>query len=363
MDYFNNENMNFNNNVNQNQNQTQNSKTGDKIQYFLMLVLTGYFGIKIFLGSFNKYPDKFYQKKMVINTNAICNLDVEEEGGNIQEKLAMNYFIPGIVNNEIYDIIITIILSCLVFIITGMNNRKDFGVMSPMDFLFLVGFMLGLNAPLYKNFFESDNNSPFSNYVFLISFLIVIFFMIVISALGAFHNNGFSANKGLSGYILYLIVLFILIIGLIMNKKNIKTYNTTVYTTNSETSCNSVQYGGFQTSGEYVKLSMTFISLMLLFIFVYDPPQNGIKTVYYLINGLIFGIFISGMSFYGFEYFLNKKPEDSCIGSEQCNKKNIEIGQKVISYKDTDSLYILKWLLGIISVVLILVIIYLFHNK
>ena len=94
---------------------TKNSDVLYKFQYLLGIVLIGYFGIKIYLGSFNKFPNKFYEKNLVINSSDICNINnsdsVEEEVTNksVQDNLVMNYFIPGLINNEINDIIITLV--------------------------------------------------------------------------------------------------------------------------------------------------------------------------------------------------------------------------------------------------------------
>jgi len=363
---------NNNNNKNNNNNNVKMTEKSDilyKFQYLLSIVLVGYFGIKIFLGSFNKYPNKFYEKQLVINSNDICkinkNSDLTEEEikQTVQDNLVMNYFIPGVINNEIYDIIITVILVSIIFIITGMYNRKSFAFISITNFIFLVGYFFGLNAPLYKSFFEQDNNTSFVNYTYLIFFILLMGFMILFSAYGSFKSNKFSMNNGLGGYILYLIIIFLLIIGLILNKKKIKTSNTIIYTTNSVSRCNSTSYGAYKSSGEYINVSMTFLSFILLFIFVHDPPNGGMNSLYYLINGILFGIFVSGMSFYGFEYFLNKKPDMYCNNKKDCEEKNIEIGSQVLSYNDSNQLTILKWLLGIVSVIVLIIIIYLFYNK
>ena len=38
---------------------------------FIILILLGYFGIKIFFGAFKKYPDKFYQQKFLLTVYAL----------------------------------------------------------------------------------------------------------------------------------------------------------------------------------------------------------------------------------------------------------------------------------------------------
>lgn len=347
-----------------------------KYKYFMTLILVGYFGIKIFLGSFNKFPEKFYEKELVIKTNDICNVnknpnkyDTEEEGNvdqslcynTVQDNLVMNYFIPGVINNEIYDIVITVILSSIVFLITGMYKRKSFGFIAITNFIFIMGYMIGLNAPLYKSLFEGSAN--YLSYFYLLTLIVIMSFMVLLSSYGAYNSNGLSMNNGLAGYILYMIILSILIIGLIVNRKKIKTNNTIIYTTNTNTRCNTIDYGAYQSSGEYVKISMTFIAFILLFIFVYDPPNHSTNILYYFINGVLLGIFVAGMSFYGFEYFLNKKPDYYCNSKEDCEEKSISIGKKVLEYNDSNELNILKWLVGIIAVIMIMIVIYLFYNK
>lgn len=373
--FNNNEEINRRNNNENNGNKSErikivNNGALSKYQYLLSIVLVGYFGIKIFLGSFNKYPEKFYEKQLIIKSNELCknNNNVDEEN-NVQDNLVLNYFIPGLINNEIYDIIITVILSSILFIISGMYKRKSFGYIGITNFIFVVGYLIGLNAPLYKSFFEEDNNSLFVNYTYLITFIILMGFMCLMSAMGSFNSNKFSLNDGLGGYIIYLIVFALLIIGLIFTKKKIKTSNTYYYMNNTLYNSNNIcdnnkTVGGYQSSGEYVKISMTFLSYILLFIFVYDPFNNQmLNSGYYFVNGLLFGIFISGMSFYGFEYFLNKKPDIYCNNEEDCKLKNIKIGNQVNSYNDSNQLNIIKWLLGVMSVIVLIIIIYLFYNK
>ena len=373
-DFFKNNNSNnkLNNKNNNNKNNlimTKNSDVLYKFQYLLGIVLVGYFGIKIYLGSFNKFPNKFYEKNLVINSSDICNINnsdsVEEEVTNksVQDNLVMNYFIPGLINNEINDIIITVSLISIVFVLTGMYNRKSFAFISITNMIFLFGYFIGLNAPLYHSFFEESNNESFVNYTYLIVFILLISFMALFSAYGAFHNKKFSMNNGLGGYIIYLIIIFLLIIGLIVNRKKIKTSNTIIYTTDCATKCNTTSNGAYQTSGEYVNVSMTFLSFILLFIFVHDPPNGGMNSLYYFINGIFLGVFVSGMSFYGFEYFLNKKPDNYCNNTQDCNNKNIKIGSQVLSYNDSNQLTVVKWLLGIVSVIVLIVVIYLFYNK
>jgi hypothetical protein len=283
------------------------------------------------------------------------------------ENEVLNYFIPGLINNEIYDIVITIILISVLFVISGMYKRNSFGINGLTNFIFIFGYLIGLNAPLYKSFFEEDNNSLFVNYTYLILFILLMGFMCLFSALGSFNYNNLSLNGGLSGYIIYLIIFSLLIIGLIFTKKKIKTSNAYYYMNNtlynSNNNCNNKTVGGYQSSGEYIKLSMTFLSYILLFIFVYDPINKEINMLYYFVNGLLFGIFISGMSFYGFEYFLNKKPDIYCNNEEDCKLKNIKIGNNVNSYNDSNQLNIIKWLIGIISIIILIIIIYLFYNK
>ena len=100
-DFFKNNSSNnkLNNNNNNNKNNltiTKNSDVLYKFQYLLSIVLVGYFGIKIYLGSFNKYPNKFYEKNLVINSNDICKINniesVEEEftKKSVQDDLVMN---------------------------------------------------------------------------------------------------------------------------------------------------------------------------------------------------------------------------------------------------------------------------------
>jgi len=335
-----------------------------RFQSYTMLVLLGYFGIKIFLGAFKKYPQKYYQKNIVINTNKLCGL----EGDDQQENIVMNYFVPGIWNNEIYDLIVTIILGGVTYIFTDMGRRRVFGKLGGINLAFLFGYLLGLNTVAIKPMFEDDmsENSSYKkgvNFVLTVLLIFIVVFMIMLSAKGAISLGGSIFHKGPGAYILYIIMIIVVVVGLIYTRKQSEDNDTIIYesTDVSGDQCKTKKYGGVQTSGETVNLSMTFIAWLITLIFVYDPHENYLRIIFYFINGLSLGTFVAGMSFYGCEFLLQRIPTKSCIGADDCKSKNIVISEHQDSIKNDSN--IVKWLLGGLCCIVIALLIYLYYGN
>ena len=72
-------------------------------------------------------------------------------------------------------------------------------------------------------------------------------------------------------------------------------------------------------SGDLVKISPVFASFVILLLFSYDPADYGWKYVYIMIFGIFLGVFVSGLSYYGIEYFLLKQPIKQCNTESECS--------------------------------------------
>jgi len=71
-------------------------------------------------------------------------------------------------------------------------------------------------------------------------------------------------------------------------------------------------------SGDLVKITPVFVVFVALLLFSYDPQNLEWRYIYILFYGLFLGIFVSGISYYGIEYFLVKQPIKQCDTLGQC---------------------------------------------
>ena len=336
-----------------------------RFQSFTMLILIGYFGIKIFLGAFKLYPKKYYQREVIVDTNQLCGL----KHNNTQKELVMSYFVPGIWNNEIYDLIVTLVMGGIIYIFTDMGKRRLFGKLGGVDLIFVLGYIIGLNAPAVRSMGESDlgQESDYNKgmkYALIIVLVFTVILMIMFSAKGASAVGNSLFHSGSGGYILYIIMIVLLVIGLIYTRKRSSSDSTIIYqSTVDDNQCKQKPIiGGVRSGGETVHLSMTFIAWLLCLIFVNDPQENYMRVIFYFMNGIALGIFVSGMSFYGCQYLLQKIPSDTCFNRDNCKNKGIDITQE-IKDPNKDNVSTVKWLLGGICCVVIALLIYLYYGN
>ena len=126
---------------------------------------------------------------------------------------------------------------------------------------------------------------------------------------------------------------------------------------------------------------MVFIILLL---FSYEPSQLGNKNLYIFVYGLLLGILVSSISYFGIEYFLQKIPLKQCDNLEECSIKNMpapveDVNEETLDIPTTNvdtnlsnnALYKLSGLTGtnnkstlkiILTIILILICIYLIYH-
>ena len=341
-----------------------------KFQSFLSLVIFGYFGIKIFLAWFKIYPKKYYQKKILINT---CN------DGKNTKNIVMNGYVPGLWNSEITDFVITIVLASITFVFTDMTRRGALGEYGSVNWFFLLGYMIGLNAPVFKEIIipflkdEYDDSYKILSYILVGVVVLVILTMIFLSARGARELEAVLRHKGLGMYIVYLIGIITIVVGLVIFRKKGYSNQKVVYDININNKCDKQKTETIKMSSDQIYFSMTMLAWLLSLIFVYDPPGIIAKYSLYLVNGIVLGVFVSGMSYYGIEYLLRKVPASQGTEKEKCTfpddvhndksdkpeiaelaKKTSKL-QKVVIY--------LKWLIGGVSCILIALIIQNYYGQ
>ena len=122
-------------------------------------------------------------------------------------------------------------------------------------------------------------------------------------------------------WICTVIVIVLLFIGLIFSKKNSKNYTGVTYSYKDENGCRSKEEltnNIIQSSGDLINITSPFVAFMTLLFFSYEPEQIGMKNLYIFIYGILLGILVSGISYFGIEFFLVKKPEKTCNNINEC---------------------------------------------
>jgi hypothetical protein len=296
----------------------QNLSSTKQIEVFLSIIIIGYFGIKIIYGYFfNFYPEKYYYRNINISTN-------ENIEGKNTEDITLNAYVPGVWNNEITDFIILIVLSIIIFIYTHVSTKSFVDINGNLSLSFLFGYIIGLGYPaIYTNYVQIyKNTNNYSNVFRYIYLVILLIFFILIIILNYYEATKLSSVHKIN-YLVYSCAIILLFSGLILSKKNIKSYNSVTYFYNNGEQCTFAKNGVFQSSGDVLNITLPFIVFVMLLFFSYEPEELMIKNLYTFIYGLLLGILVSSISYYGIEYFLLKTPEKECKDINECILKNM----------------------------------------
>ncbi len=290
-------------------NVNNNDSNIQSIQTFISFIIIGYFGIKIVYSTFFQYyPDKFYHKSIEISKD--------------ENKSVVSTYIPNYWNNEFVDFITLLTLSFVVYLFTNFSSKNIItksGTISPS---FFVGYIIGLGYPIYKKYTigksgtgETDSNTITGALLFIIAVVAII--------------SNYSTNEDHSVNIsIYFVTIFILLYGLYLTRKKSESKLTTKVYNSKNDKCASSTSGVILTSGEKLNLNIPFISFIILLLFKYDPHNSGFKYATYFLFGLLLGIFVSAISYFGIEYFLEKTPEKVCDDVNECEIKDIKYEDK-----------------------------------
>ena len=301
--------------------------TNKQMEIYLSIIILGYFGIKIVYGFFfNYYPDKYYYRNIEINSN--------EQNQDTTSNIILNAYVPGIWNNEMTDFITLLVLVGVIFIYTNVSSKSFISSDGILNITFLFGYIIGLGYPaIYKNYLSLfDRNKSFTTLFKLMNLLILIVIIIAVFILNYISIDSInSVHK--SNYVIYSITIVLVLFGLILSKKNSANYLSTKYFYNDGSTCAFSKYSVIQSSGDEINITIPFLSFIILLLFSYEPGEISFKNLYIFIYGLLLGILVSGISYYGIEYFLEKKPMKECNNNEECTYKEMPN----ISEKNEDS--------------------------
>lgn len=301
-----------------------------KLQSFLALIILGYFGIKIIFASiFNFYPDKYYYRTTEIETTA---------DSTTTQKIALSAFMPGIWNNEMTDFVIMIILCSIVYVFTQSAPRNMFERGGKVSTPLIIGYLIGLTFPIFYQTFKnkctttsSDGNISSScarhNTTMIIMSLILIMGVCVINSKFSMENEG--------NYFIYLVGIILMIIGLYYTRKMRRTYSNVTYYKNKDSQCISSESGYLYSEGDQLLITPAFAAWVILFFFTIEPTNDKVRYLIYLVYGILLGILVSSMSYYGIDYFLVKVPEKKCMTADECKNKSMKTSPPKVSTDTT----------------------------
>lgn len=306
----------------------------NKIEKFLAIIIIGYFGIKIVYGLFlNFYSDKYYFKNITINTN-------EGNEMNITKNVTINAYVPGVWNNELTDFITLLVLSAIIFIFTDFSNKNFVDQLGNLNPIFLTGYIIGLGYPPIKVIFtkyskELNINENIFNILYKILFVVFLIFIIYINVIS-------GENK--INYLVYLTVIILIIGGLLVTRKQTVSYGTVSYSYNKGESCSFDKKQDINTilqmSGEKINLTITFIIFVALLLFTNEPDSGILKYIFIFLYALLLGFLVSDVSYYGFQYFLEKTPLKECNNFKDCVLKNfneLQINSNLVNDLENDA--------------------------
>jgi hypothetical protein len=238
-------------------------------------------------------------------------------------KIVLNGYMPSVWNNEMTDFITLIVLSIVLFIYTNKSIKNIVNMDGNIGLSFLFGYILGLGYPVIKSFFKKDDmNNNNNKIVYWILYILLILITIFIIGL---NYQSLVNNEDKKNYIIYVFGIIGICIGLLLTKKNSKTYNSVSYYYSNGSECSYKKNGIFQSSGDEINITLPFLVFIILLFFSYEINGGNmiIQYVYILLYGILLGILVSSVSYYGIEYFLIKKPEKECHKDIDCQLKEI----------------------------------------
>ena len=296
----------------------------NKMSLYYATVIMGYFGCKIFMGFY-----KIYSRK-----------------------------VPS---RELEDFNTIIILSLLTYIFTGMNHRQVLGKDKVTNALFFFGYIIGLNYPAVKYKVDGLNNEGETFRGLSVFFYTIIVSLVIMILFFGSKSTGITTPR----YILFVVIIALIVWGLVYTRKMSK-----IYTDIQIQQDHSRTHKRIKTAGMIPDMDASVFSWLLTLIFMYDSSNIAVQKVLLLLNGIIFGVFVSSISMDGIRYILATSSQIECaVGSEECEDGGLSVGtvteeDKVLEIQNTikSNMTTLQWLIGIIITIMILIIILYFFS-
>ena len=289
-----------------------------QIKTYMSMIILGYFGVKIVYGLFFKfYPLKYYYRNVDINVSG----PETQNNQNNSEQVLLNAYMPGIWNTEITDFSVTVILAFIVYIYTNLGVRAMIDEEGNLSSALLLGYILGLGYPPYAAILgpilKPSPNNNMGNMVLNCLSIGIFVLIIVLVILSNYFNAGNMSN--VMSYSTFCAAIVLLLFGLFIARKQQETVGPVTYYFSNAENCKSKSQKYVMSSGDLIKISPAFACFVLLLFFSYDPSDAGWKYVYIMFFGIILGVFVSAISYYGIEYFLIKQPIKQCNSASECS--------------------------------------------
>ena len=304
------------NNNNNNNNNTFSSGLGDRMRIYLIVIIIGYFLVKLAFAVFGVYPNKYYNQTITLNTNS---------GGSDEQ--IVNAYMPGVWNSELTDFLIMVIMCIILFFVKFNNIFPLTKNGSSMNYVLWVPFIVGMIIPAIKA--SAFSSSTKIDNIESIIVVFIGFFMIL-------YNFFVASSVGYKiKYLIYvgLIILIAVMLYVLRNKSSI--FTNVLYNIRNKNTENCTRYDMenivVKSSGEEFRLNTAFIVWLVLLLMSFN---GGIMTN--AVNGLLLGIFVSSVSFEGMEYPIIKTASDFCKTQEECKAKNIPYDSMSNSTKGCD---------------------------
>ena len=189
----------------------------------------------------------------------------------------------------------------------------------------------------------------------IVSLVILVFFF-------GTRSSGITPGK----YIFFVVMIALIVWGLVYTRKMSK-----IYTDIQIQPDHTRTHKRIKTAGTIPDMDASVFSWLLTLIFMYDSNNEAVQKVLLLLNGIIFGIFVSSVSMDGIRYIIATSSTIECtVGSEECEDQGLSVGtvteeDRILQVQDTlqSNMTTVQWLTGIIITVLILIIILFFFNQ
>ena len=289
-----------------------------QLKSYMSLIIFGYFGVKVVYGLFFKfYPQKYYYRNIEINTG-----DVESEVNEDNTKnVTLNAYMPGVWNTEITDFVVTVILAFIVYIYTNLGVRSMIDDNGNINTGLLLGYIIGLGFPPFlktiQPLLKVDQNNNLGRMV--LNCLSIGLFIVIIAVIVIVNYISADNMKNIASYTTFISTIILLLFGLFLARKTQQTVGPVTYYFTEGNSCRTKSQKYVMSSGDLVKITPVFSSFILLLLFSYDPADAGWKYVYIMLFGIFLGVFVSGLSYYGIEYFMLKQPIKQCNSLSECS--------------------------------------------
>lgn len=252
--------------------------SNDRPQKFLVLTILAYFGTKIFNNFFNVYSVK----------------------NNTEETL---------------DLLSTIVLSAVLFYLTGLNSRPTMGEGFQVNKFFFMGLIVGTSMSIFEykviNPMRKDNHGKYMSLRILMVALciFVVMFNIFISTTVSAQNYPSSLN-----YLIYIFVIIAVLTALYFSKTtnvvcrgkdcppDIPIDPPSKPTCNSTSTSDDEHATVMSLKTSQFNISVGLVAWLMATTFIYDSNNEVYNAILSTLFGFFVGTYISNFSTFGIQY-------------------------------------------------------------